>query len=1532
MSAVVRAVKKVVSAVGKAVKKVVTAVVNTVKAAVRDPIATIAKVAAYATGNAWAIPLIDGASVLAKGGKIGDAIKSAVISYGTGKIATKIGTPVGNAASSFAAAQGVSTSAQNIINTLVSRSVGAGAVAIVTKQDPVKAFVAGGVSAATSAVLGQVPGFVSQPRWVQNTVSSSVGALVSGQQNFDEAASAILVSASGIVTNAMRAFDPNGTKMTEGQRAIAADAIFKTTTAALAGRSPTAALSQSLTNAATQALGEFATSKLNSSTQGLAEAYARLSGYGNQLDSIAEKSKKTADRFNNVNDSLNAAIAEQSRLFQEQQNARNTYDADPNDAKYNAAQAAVKRYNDYVSSFNKSYNEYYKPTLDSLSSEIRNYQTQYDKLTGVTSAEQKALKDKIDGITNSLNPIYANSNRAFAEGLMPGFDANAYRELNPNLSKDADPYLHYITTGQYEGLKGTREQLRQSKEIVQAILSNPNVDEKALEQYINSGLLSKQYAEYATNKSYDDLINSLDNRVTTEEEAKQFFKDIYGREATSEYDMSVVKDFSNIAEENSKRSLYAAKLIEDDNAMFVYDGSEAGSQEKAKEEARSKGYNTYSFDGKTFTIPPEREVSDRVELGKEILASQGKNLSSATNEDIYKAMELANRVPQNRLGTVSVQDVLNGNYGGWREGKYYEYAGDKLQGVYAIDPQTGKYTLERVEISGGAPKISTTAPRELQELAAEDPESYLQLAKKMDASVQGDLGNFFVNSLNAALLAAETTGNKALASSMRQTFSVLSQGLGEQVENLATFFVDRVGMSRDSAVISAAKAMQQWGAANQSSSTKTQEDAIKSAVSSAEGVGGKIAAFVSSVYDNPGGFATLISKQGVQEIMPLWAASAAYKLGTLAAYGANTAIEAMEAWGGGVKETYDRAKAMGYSEEEARVMGSKVGLQSAFITTVTNGFGDVPLVKRVIGEAARDSLAGITKAGVREGVTEYFDSFGQNAVTQYQLNKTVNWDQAMTAATVGMGIGAGTTSGIMLGAAINSSAPIGLDAQGNPVTFGDFLSGSKQINMGTLDLNAPVATAKDGDQITFGAITSMPMASGISYDVIKSGLPPSLANINVAIGKDALGNNVTLSDLMSGVNEQNSFDMLYRNLLTTSQDESYKAQSDFLRSTLEKYGYNPTDAEIQSLIQERAPGSDALSGAAQSYADVHTVTYDEASKMLSDAYAAQGFTDYTPTEDEIKQFIGSSANVDQSVTGTKVSEFVDIGTTTKEEAQQMMRDLGYTSLTDAEAVAMAGRIKEDQAKTNIEQYISGRMVTREEAQQFFNEYGYVPTEEELNQFIRQGADIDQSAVQAELGQYVDPRLVDDAEVRAAYEALGFKTPLDMDVRRLMGQYSEDELAAKAQENLYPARFNYVSYELEEANRKIKELQDQAGQAQPTTPEQPGQTGGTGVQTPPSGPTVSPSLAAIMAASGQQALLGQIPFAYQALQETTKPIYGGEIKDLDLSSPLDVNFFDVRKETQDGQKQQQATKIAAGGYVDNLLAGDMTADDLLNLLR
>jgi len=68
----------------------------------------------------------------------------------------------------------------------------------------------------------------------------------------------------------------------------------------------------------------------------------------------------------------------------------------------------------------------------------------------------------------------------------------------------------------------------------------------------------------------------------------------------------------------------------------------------------------------------------------------------------------------------------------------------------------------------------------------------------------------------------------------------------------------------------------------------------------------------------------------------------------------------------------------------------------------------------------------------------------------------------------------------------------------------------------------------------------------------------------------------------------------------------------------------------------------------------------------------------------------------------------------------------------------------------------------------------------------------------------------------------------------------------------------------------------------------------------------------------QSIAGQLPGAAKAAETRIDPIYGGTMQDFDLGAPLDVGFFGPRGSNQAGQNKQQTTKIATGGYLDDLL--------------
>ena len=150
MSAVVKAVKKVVKTVAKTVEKVVKTVVDTAKAIIKDPLPTIAALAGQAIGIP--APVTMAAITGARGGDLGDMAKAATIAYVAPQAASKVASAIAPTVSSA-----------------ITNEVAAKAVTAATS----KALVNGSIAAATGGDFGEA---------AAGTMAGSLAA--SGYQNY----------------------------------------------------------------------------------------------------------------------------------------------------------------------------------------------------------------------------------------------------------------------------------------------------------------------------------------------------------------------------------------------------------------------------------------------------------------------------------------------------------------------------------------------------------------------------------------------------------------------------------------------------------------------------------------------------------------------------------------------------------------------------------------------------------------------------------------------------------------------------------------------------------------------------------------------------------------------------------------------------------------------------------------------------------------------------------------------------------------------------------------------------------------------------------------------------------------------------------------------------------------------------------------------------------------------------------------------------------------------------------------------------
>lgn len=1666
MAFLVNAAKGVLKIAGDIVEGIGDAVAGVLDAALSDPVGTIAKVAAVATGNVWALPLIDGATVLAKGGDLGDALKSAAISYATGKVASTVGNAVGAAA------------AKSTGSALAGKIIGAGAggatVAIVTGQSPLKAFATGGLTAGVPAVLGKIDGFAEFQKTdptTANAISTAITAQLTGKDPTDALINGV-ITASGIVKDAITAFDPNN-KLTGSQKAVLSNALLASTTAAVQGKDVTKALSASLKAAGVKALGDMVTSGFAKTGDAVFNAQEALDKNAAAIEVNINNQQTTADEFNTVKAKLDAAITKQNTLYDEYAEAKKTFDADnTNETKYKTAQKALDDYNAFVTELTTAYNDYYQPTLAALETKLTGYQTEYKKLEKETGTLNTQLKDAIDAVGAGNISAVDITNKELVKALDPEFDAAAYAKLNGVTAEQV--YEDYLDKGQFAGaLTNYDDYVTQKLSAVEEYDKDFNQDE--FDAAIKAVLGAKDLS--AANKAVDAIAARIDASSTTRDEAIQFWKDAYATAGFKDY--TPTEDEINSVINKSDAESYTTAIRVADAKSVTFDGTGYASKNDAAEAALAAGYNTVYYKGQEYTLQSPKEVAEvnaaREKLVTAVLAEQGKTLGTATDAEFNAALAKVNKVPTAYLKTATLQDVLTSKYTQLPE------KGDipiEVRGTTAIAESPNAATVSKMlpdgaklakedEVWGDSRdpnarleqlpdgtlawvipgKITPAASKaygHVDELAETDPEAWLQFASQYEKDADGDLSDFFVNMANSAMLGAYATGDKEFGDDVKQTLSIATQAVGEQTASFAQFFASVTGTSYNNALARAGQALQDWGAANQTQSTKDQEKAILDATSKAEGVMGKINAFLGAAIKNPGGFATMIAKEGIQEALPMWAAKSLYRMGKVAYYSGNAALNGMESWGANAGDTYANAIKQGRSDEEARALATKVGFQSAVVTFVTDGVGDIPMLRAMAKDVIKDAVGATSKSAAANGLTEYFDEMLQNASQQYALTGTVNWDQASTAGTIGMGIGAGVGSGLTSGIKLYQNIEIARDAKGNPITMAEFLSGSKVADMSTFDVNAQIGTAKDGDAITVGSVLAMPMSNGVSYDLVTAGAPNAITNQNFTVGKDALGNDVTLAELMGQVTAGVSYDDAYKSLLNTTAEERVEAQTDFLTTALESIGYKPTKTEIQSLISADPAGSDAITKAAESYADQHTVTYQEAEQLLKNAYAEQGFKNYAPSKAEVEKYVASGADVNPTAVEKGIGTDVGKNTVTAAEAEQIFKDTyGYTPSKE-EVKQFTAVINEDTQREAIGQYVDPLQVTYEEAKQFLLDNGYTASKEEIEQFVAQTNEAEQAQ---NIAGWADPRVVDEQEVRDAIAAMGLTDIVtDAQVASLVGQYEEAKLAGLTQEAapgfIYEALKGDISglktgYETlggeiadlsADTNAKYAALSDgqkaladsltQQGvdltnaieiasqqnqeQIQALNDELQSQIGMEGRAVTqedidaltqmlageqeinqqydvnqdnqitqedidlltdivannktdwnaPVGSIWAPTgLRGDLYASEQQRIadakatqeairqasiqnqrttlgamgaqqvqnvMGQMQQLPQMVTTTTTPIYGGAIEDFNLGAPLDVGFFSPNPAKTTSQTSQQATKMATGGYLDDLL--------------
>jgi len=706
--------------------------------------------------------------------------------------------------------------------------------------------------------------------------------------------------------------------------------------------------------------------------------------------------------------------------------------------------------------------------------------------------------------------------------------------------------------------------------------------------------------------------------------------------------------------------------------------------------------------------------------------------------------------------------------------------------------------------------------RQQQQLSPEDPRSadpllYLEAVSKLDPNKSTigdsliDTSKYLVNFINSSNL---TQGQKQ---GLTDAVSVTLQGSGELVQLFSDAAFATGLVTRENAGYVAAKKVAEYGASIQSASTQQQEENIKKAISDARGVWGTLGATVKAIANNPAGALTMVGKEGVQE-GPLFLASGG--LGRLAlglagkglayatATGSNVFLNGAESFGANFGETYDNVRKQGGSHEQAMTQGQKAGAQAALASGLLAGVADKALLKTFMGDVGKVTLPQFTGMAAKQYAEGWGSEFVENAAMQYNSYGKVDFQQARNAGAIGGILEMGVGTGLMAPEVLSQNLPVAKDLNGNVVTLSEYMSGTKQVQPGSFNMDAITVPVGDA-QVTLGDLnrvadvaTSDPNFSLATYKTNLDNLADAGyddANIgNIALTVTAAPNAQTLtSNLQSlgleGADLATAVDVKFDSAAVTPQE----AQQAF-----SQYGYfNPDQQMIQSFV---GVGSDAnLQSAVADYVDRNYLDIQE----VKDAAAQQGVT---LTDEQAQQYVKQA---EEAAGLQQVQTSVDPLAITKQEAIDSLIRAGYTpDLAAATAEQFVGQYAESELEGRTQPYVAERQITFDEAKSMLEAAGYRPTDSEVNLFVATGAEPLAEPTRTAIQEYVEPRTVTAEEVRQAYLDLGLEAPTEADVNALVGQYSEADLAQRVETSLPIATINAVQPAITELGTRITDAE------------------------------------------------------------------------------------------------------------------------------
>ena len=514
------------------VGNIVEDVVNVIK---DDPIKAVAQAVALGTGQAWAIPLIEGVDVVQNGGDLNDVVEGMAKVYVAQTVGTYTGQYVGTSTATGLKAAEYSATTADIAGKILGTGTGNAAVAVVLGRDPVEAFKLGGISAGVGAGLGQIEGYANLEPYQQTAISTGLATALSGQDITPELITASIIQAQA-TTDIIKDFTTENTNLSENQISLLANVIQTVATGSFSSGNVSDAILGAIRKKGMTAFGDLFTDTVTSIFDTVTGRYGNLQDTSTKIKQEADNYTSNIDKYNATVKEMEPLIAEQNKLYNKTQDpeaaiieaaksnifTKNLFTMDQNTvygfggktigqllaehdwvknpagpgiyisgpvanavANQNLAaskpiqQGYIQEYNTYATDLKDKYQpilEGYETAFDSAQANIQELQLTYDD-------QKSKLKSSAEELDLALEPIYDTVNQTFVEGIDANFNPDEYMEIN-NLTEDQDPYFHFLTEGKNQGLYtnldaynssigGIAENIANQAEIAQTVEPDP---------------------------------------------------------------------------------------------------------------------------------------------------------------------------------------------------------------------------------------------------------------------------------------------------------------------------------------------------------------------------------------------------------------------------------------------------------------------------------------------------------------------------------------------------------------------------------------------------------------------------------------------------------------------------------------------------------------------------------------------------------------------------------------------------------------------------------------------------------------------------------------------------------------------------------------------------------------------------------------------------------------------------------------------------------------------------------------------------